>query len=261
MGIFKDHFNSIADILQSRFEGIKEIIKHPSDKGELCEIFVKEFLHNALSDVYRIVRGGKIVNIDGLESKQSDILLIGKNTIKIFEEKGLYPMESVFGVFSITANLDKDNFFSCIEECKDIPKVNPRLHTSIFAREKVLKDWEKFVPIKCIFAYDGSINEEWEKELNEAVSKKPEEKNYFPDLIVINKKGIIIKIIEKPTMSIDGISINKDFHYTRFGKPPESYTFYGAALEHILVKLYNLGSWQFFITPEYHEYFNKDMFL
>jgi len=259
MAIFKDYFNSIADTLQCNFEGTKGI-NHPGDKGELCEIFVKNFLERTLSDVYRIVRGGIIVNIDGKKSKQLDIILTGRNTINIFEEKGLYPVESVFGVFSITAKLDRKKLFSsCLEEFKTIPKENLRLHPGILDKEKVLSEWQKNVPIKCIFAYDGSLNEKWETELNEAVRTKPEEKNFFPDFIIINKKGMITKIIKKPTRSSDGALINKDFHYTRFGKHPRGYSFYGAALEHILVKLYNLSCWQFFITPEYHEYFNMDM--
>jgi hypothetical protein len=72
----------------------------------LCEIFVKEFLTNALEDNYRTVRGGQIVNSNDDHSKQIDIILCSKRTSKIFSDKGIYPTETVKGVFSITSTLD-----------------------------------------------------------------------------------------------------------------------------------------------------------
>lgn len=258
MSIFRDYFNSVADILGSKFNSIKSV-EHSADKGELCEIFVKEFLDHSFSDIYRVIRGGQIVNIDGLKSKQLDVILIAKNSLRIFHEKGIYPVESVFGVFSIKSYLNKEKFSICNEEFKSIPKINLKIHTIIFSKNIVIEQWKKFVPFKCVFAYNGDINEEWAVELNEIVNKNPESKIFLPDIILVNKKAMIKKIIEKPTKTIDGKNINVDFFYTRFGDNPESYNFYGAGLEHILVELYNLGGWQFFITPEYNEYFNKDM--
>ncbi|WP_281756362.1 DUF6602 domain-containing protein [Thermodesulfovibrio yellowstonii] len=258
MSIFRDYFNSISDILENKFNSIKSI-EHSTDKGELCEIFIKEFFDHSLSDIYRVIRGGQIVNIDGLKSKQLDVLLISKNSLRIFNEKGIYPVESVFGVFSITSYLDKRKFLICNEEFESIPKINLKIHTSILSRDKIIEQWKKLVPFKCVFAYNGDINEEWATELNEIVNKNSESKIFLPDIILVNKKAMITKLIEKPTKTSDGKTIETDFFYTRFGDNPESYNFYGAGLEHVLVRLYNLCNWQFFITPEYHEYFNKDM--
>ena len=45
---FKDYFISIANIIDAQFRGYEAIAKNPADKGELCEIFIKNFLHDSI---------------------------------------------------------------------------------------------------------------------------------------------------------------------------------------------------------------------
>ena len=119
---FKDYFISIANIIDSKFRGYEKITRNPADKGELCEIFMKEFLLDALEDSFKIFRGETIVNSLEIESKQIDIILTGKKSIKLFGDKGIFPTETVQGCFSITATLTKDKLIDCCNEFKSIPK-------------------------------------------------------------------------------------------------------------------------------------------
>jgi len=252
---FRDYFNSIADYLEAKFKGMQRKGQNPVDKGELCEMFIKDFLHDLFSNRFEIFRGGKIVNIDNLESKQIDILLTSKNTIKIFGDKGIYPIESVYGVFTVTATLDHPKLFDCIEELKSIPKQNPKfvmhpLLNSAQVREK----WNRRFPYKCVFGFTGDINQRWCDELNQIVEQNSATKEYLPDSIVVNKKGAINKIHNKPKELIGGGTTEDDFFYTDFAQ----FKYYGAPISQIANDLFILSNWQQYIFPAYNEYFNKD---
>jgi len=58
--LFKNYFNSIADILEARLKGYEIKNMNPADKGELCELLIKDFLLDALSDNFKVFRGGKV---------------------------------------------------------------------------------------------------------------------------------------------------------------------------------------------------------
>jgi hypothetical protein len=61
--------------LDAEFRGMERRGQNPSDKGELCKIFFKDFLDDIFGDQFKIFRGGKVINIDENESKQIDIVL------------------------------------------------------------------------------------------------------------------------------------------------------------------------------------------
>lgn len=253
---FKDYFISVADCLQAKFEGYSRTNQNPADKGELCESFMKDFLQETLPDSFRIIRGGKIVNIENKESRQLDIILCAKNTIKIFSDKGVYPIEAVYGVFSITAKLDFLKVMQCVKEFRSIPTDNPKFNFAnpSIDKSKTLKTWKERFPYKCIWAYQGNMAFNWENELNLMAKNNPSIRNYLPDTIIINKKGMITKVREGDLFT-DGGSADKDFHYTDFA----IYRNYGACFARMLVDLYTMNNWQFLITPKYDDYFNADL--
>ncbi len=259
---FKRYFASIMDCLDDQFKGIERKGQNPTDKGELCEIFIKSLLFDIFNDQFKIFRGGKIVNIDNKESKQIDIVLAAKNTVRIFGDKGIYPIESVFGVFSITATLDHPKLFDeVIEEFKSIPKENPQIfyinpgliEYSEENKKEINERWFRFFPFKCAFGFTGDVNIKWEEELNNMVAADSTLKNFLPDLIIVNKKGMIRKIHDRPIKTLGGAIIDKDFLFTSFERVD-----YGVVLVTIINELYNLSKWQYEIVPAYSAYFNKE---
>lgn len=260
---FREYFISIADCLEAQFTGIQRKGQNTTDKGELCEMFIKNLLSDLFNDHFKIFRGGKIVNIDNDESKQIDIILTAKNAIKIFSDKGIYPIESVYGVFSITSTLDHSKLFDkngIIEEFKSIPKNNPQFEYNNFIdgipglEEKMLGFWNESIPFKCIFGFTGDINDKWENELNQIVAEDRSVKSGLPDLIIVNRKGMIVKL-NGPTQSSNGNIIDKDFHFTRF----VNYKNYGAPMIMIAQTLFGLSDWQNRLITRYGKYFKKDL--
>ena len=100
----------------------------------------------------------------------------------------------MFGVFSITATLSRNKLDACIEEFQSIPKRNPVFDFYQVDPKMALAKWHTHFPFKGVFAFSGDINQKWESELNEMVKKNGTVKSSLPDLIIINKKGMIVKI-------------------------------------------------------------------
>ncbi|HOO53938.1 MAG TPA: hypothetical protein PLM24_01030 [Methanothrix sp.] len=248
-----------------KLQGIRRDGQNSTDKGELCEMFIKEVLYDLFSDNFKIYRGGKIVNINNSESDQLDVLLLSKNSIKLFGDKGIYPVESAYGVFSVTATLDHPKLFEgCIKEFKSIPKQNPMIQFLNFIEipdleQKMLRYWYERFPFKCVFGFKGDINANWETELNLLAKENPDAKSYLPDIIIVNKKGMIRKLYGKEkALKADGTELtisDKDFHYTDFKK----YNNYGAAINILAKELYDLSHWQYNFAVQYQSYFKKDL--
>jgi hypothetical protein len=201
MKIFDEYYNNIADIMEAQFKAHGYTGINPADKGELSELFVKKFLEDALSDNYKIFRGGKIINSAGLTSRQLDIVLCSKRTIKIFSDKGIYPTETVKGVFSVTATLDLAKLDSCMIEFNSIPKTNYHFNSNKIFPDNFLIEtqriFENVTPVTIIFAFKGDIEASWIEHIYAWIRQYRPNPSLTPDIIVVNKKGVIYKIWEK----------------------------------------------------------------
>jgi hypothetical protein len=248
---FKSHFISIADIIDAKFRGYQQIAKNPADKGELCEIFIKEFLLDSLGDSFKVFRGGRVINSNGDESKQLDIILTGKRTIKLFGDKGIYPTESVFGCISVTSTLTRPKLISCCEEFKSIPKKNNFFLSHGYIPPKYIEDsiniWKTLAPYKCVFAYQGEIKEEWIKDILEVGKDATFPYNAMPDLVVVNKVGFIEKKFIPPDKA--------EFSFIPFSQ----YENYGLPFGKILFELNKFNWEEFLLQPKIEYYLNKDM--
>ena len=254
---FIDKFISLADKLDASFKGNSRPGQNPSDKGELCESFIKEFLEESLDPNLNIFRGGNIINIENKKSKQLDIIVCSGNSIRIFTDKGLYPVETAYGVFSVTSTLDKPKLESCIEEFKSIPKNNPQFLVNNGLDDKeVLTKWNNSFPYKCIFAFSGDINIKWESFLNELVDKDKSLMPLLPHMIVVNKKGAIFQVNPNGTqLAAFGEMKGKNFHFVDFEKAGG----YWFPFPEILSCLYRISDWQYKVRPRYNSYFDKDI--
>lgn len=197
---FKNYLNGLADVLDVKYISYKRDGINPADTGELCELFLKEFLLDCLDDHYKVYGGGNIVNCDGTRSSQTDIVLTNRNALKIFGDKGIYPVDAVARVFSVTSNLTYSKLKNCFQEIASIPKQNPS-----FAIEKnipkdfavkTLNVWKNALLFSCIFGYTGNIIEDWLENIYRKV-KNVSDLSLLPSLIVVNKKAMIEKRIKK----------------------------------------------------------------
>jgi hypothetical protein len=252
---FSGYFNSVATIVDARLKGYERDRMNPADKGELCEVFMKEFLEDSLGDNFRIFRGGKIINVAGVESKQLDIVLCSKRTIKIFSDKGIYPTETVKGVFSITATLDKLKLTKCMEELASIPKTGYHfIGQQIFPekfRIQTQRVFEDLTPVTCIFAYRGDIDQTWASFIQQWVLETKPHHSLTPDLVIVNNKGMIIKQVTKTGENRASFS----WHFIDFSITNHP----GEAFSRIVHDLYNLSNEELYLQPDYTKYFNRDL--
>ncbi len=257
---FKDYFISVAEVLNLKYKGIYRKNQNPADKGELCELFIKDFLLETFSDNFKIFRGGKIVSSDNSESKQLDIVLCSKKSLTIFGDKGIYPIEKVYGVFSITSTLSKKKLNDCIKEFQSIPKKDPKFFYPAIAEYAKMSDptmvrWNQLVPFKCVWAYSGKISGKWVLDLNKLVKEEKLDRHLLPDLIVVNKVGTLTKnhhLYEEPFKFLDNAPyyIFHDYKKTLHA---------GAYLAQILDSLFLATTYQDVILPKYQAYFLKDL--
>jgi hypothetical protein len=91
---FKNYLNGLSDQLDSKYRSHQRPRMNPADKGELCELFIKDFLNNYIDNHYKVFRGGNVINNYGEQSPQLDIVLTSNNTLKIFDDKGLYNLSA-----------------------------------------------------------------------------------------------------------------------------------------------------------------------
>lgn len=253
---FKSYLNGIAEILDGKLRCIEKLI-HRSDIGFLSEVFVRDFLRESFNGIYKIYLGDQIINSEGVRSKQIDIVLCSHNSLNLFTDKGIYPIESVYGVFSIKKELNHTNLFEdCIPNLLSIPTDVLKIHPGILNHSKIENEWRNRHPLKFVFAYKGKIQPEWTEELNEKVRENKDNLYALPWLIAVNKESLIIKNLRGRAEFTDGTSIDTYFYHDNFNNinPNNAKPFI-----YILNELHKKSTWQYFVTPEYHEYFNQDL--
>jgi hypothetical protein len=240
-------------------------IGHPhlngADLGEHCERLFADLLERYLAGVYDIFRGGVVVGLKGLPSRQVDIVLTAKNALRVFGDKGLYPIESVFGVVSVTSTMTARKFESSIEEFPRLPRGALGLQPFKFGLDgqkaaaycaELLSTRATTIPYKCIFAFDGDLKTDWATELQDRVASNHTAEAELPDLVVVNKKGMILKVPEGKTKSgRKHLPYFQLFEFSQTGR-----FFYPLAF--MLNKLFVLSQFQHRCVPRYDLYLGQD---
>lgn len=252
---FKEYCDSIADKLEAQLKGYSHTDLNPADKGELCELFVKEFVEDGLGDAYRIYRGGKVISAGGGISRQLDVIACSRQAIKFFSNKGKYPTEIVKGVFSVTATLDLAKLDDCLAEFASIPKEGYHFHMPKDIYPEKFKTatqqiFENITPVCIVFAYKGSIGQQWIDHLVEWIAKNNPNPALTPSFIIVNKKGMIFRQVTKTGEN----RLKYTFQYVDFaatGHPGEGFT-------RVLFDLFNLAKEDQYMTVDYSYYFNAD---
>lgn len=250
---FKHYFNGLSEVLDVKYHSHMRDGINSADVGELCELFLKDFLLAGLDDHYSVFRGGNIINVRGIKSPQLDIILTNRNALKIFSDKGIYPIETVCGVFCVTSNLTLTKLKHEISQLSKIPKFAYGFDQHAAWGEKFNTEkhevWKNLVPYSCIFGFTGDITENWLNAINEEVSRI-QDHSLWPTTIIVNKKGMIEKVMCKE----DGNRFKWKYVFTALN--PDSN--YGEWCSQILFQLYNLSGEQYYMRPKYENYFSQD---
>lgn len=263
--LFAAKFSEITEILDVRFKALYAGILNAADKGELCETFIKDMLCEILSRDLQVFRGGTIVDSKESQSRQMDVVVTWGSALRIFADKGFYPVESVCAAFCITATLTKQKLQEDVTVLASIPSDNPAflpstegLVQSLFGDRKywdlTMERWKRVSPYRCIFAFSGNPQADWRDFLNQQINSGVVERHRMPDVIVVNKRGIFHKI--NPSTRDDltdrfaGVGADKHYAYVPF-EAEEYWQWFPL----ILNGLTGLGRWQYLCYVNYGEYF------
>ena len=252
---FKEYFKSVADIVEAKYKGHMTLNQNNADKGELCEIFIKDFLIETLGDSFKIARGGKIIDHTGIYSRQLDIVLQAKKSLKLFYDKGIYPTETIFGVISVTSTLDKAKALDCCDEFISIPRQNFQFITEGYVNDEYIEQtkttWVNMLPFKVVFAYSGTLQENWIPEIIEKANATHNPVNAVPDLIIVNKKGFIEK-----SYYVEEQVLKCKLKYVPFNA---DYNNYGVPYSKMVYHLNNMAHEEIIMKPALEYYFNQDI--
>jgi hypothetical protein len=185
------------------------------------------------------------------------VLLTGQNTLALFEDKGVYPVETVFGAFAITSTLDLPKLKSSIKNLASIPNEAPRIDVPMQhpANIPVLaKHWRDNYPLRCVFGFDGAIGTAWSTAMVEIEKSESIRHEDMPALVIVNNRGLIVRGGEGTRLA-SGSTSNAPYHFIDF-KQLHNGCFWVAFL---LNQLYDLSKLQHIVFPDYTAYFNPEI--
>jgi hypothetical protein len=262
--IFGKYLSKVADIIQTKFESFKHSKQNSADIGELCETILRTQLDEFFSNQYRVLRGGCIVNIRGEMSGQVDVICVAKSGLKIFEEKGVYPVESVYGVFSVTSKLDLNKFRESVMGFKDIPQKEystieyaARLNNLDTPEKRHYEFWSEEIPFRCIFAFGGKITPKCINFIKKIVAEDSKNLIWLPDYIIINKKSVLCKIRPRTILASSNKNPEGPYHLIDLSHIDKQ----GLPFVYILSSLSGHNKFQQIFPLDYANYFNREIDL
>jgi len=122
-----------SGLVKGFIEKVKSIdtLNHPLGKGELRELFVTELISNWLTSQYSVT-SGFIVDIQGNQSKQTDIIIYDSTLLPPFIKQsnlGVVPIECVLATIEVKSFLDKSELINSEENAKYLNE-NLKFHES-----------------------------------------------------------------------------------------------------------------------------------
>ncbi len=91
-------------------------------------------------------------------------------------------------------------------------------------------------------------------ELSQMEKSGPIRHEDMPDLVIVNKRGMIIRGGDEVRMA-SGIPTKAPYHFIDFAKMRDDYFW----VSWLLAKLHDLSKLQHFVFPDYTAYFNPEM--
>lgn len=144
--IAKDNATALIKGLVEQGQSMGDL-KHGLTHGELKELHVSEILKRFLTSQFS-VGNGVIVNQDGKESRQTDIIIYDNRIIPPVVEKqgkGVYPVESVVATISIKATLGGGDLLEAEDAAAYLSKNVAAGYT------------EGVSPLYAVFGFSGGI--------------------------------------------------------------------------------------------------------
>jgi len=179
--LIQNHTTAIIRSLIERIEALSDL-KHKLTKGELRELFISNVLKLFLTHQF-IIGSGIIINKNGNQSKQNDIIIYDNRVLPPFikeQNLGVYPAESVIATIEVKSWLLKKELLKAEESAKNLHEVIYSPSVSNHFKEQSYK------PICAIIGFRGKGLKEL---LDMETGRKWLEKNvnYLPIICLIKQ--------------------------------------------------------------------------
>lgn len=204
--LFDEHFEKIAARLTAESD-IAKSFSHNTNKGNIREAFVKEFLTGHLPDFCGVGSGEIIHHQTEANEKrnQLDVILHSSRYPKLPGAAGvdLYFVETVSSVIEVKSVLTKEELRKAVQSSKKI-KQYPNNSTQKFNPNGMI---ETIRPYTHVFAYECEVSLDailgWMKELSEEddynlkalMEADPQKRSYFNNLfldgVFVLNKGFV----------------------------------------------------------------------
>lgn len=189
--------------MQIDFEEITSQIEHRPTKGDFREDIIKEFLRQYLPENFGICKG-LVIDAEGVQSKQQDILIYDKATTPKFlvgDADNVLPIESIVATIEVKSVLNKTELLKALENLE-----STRSLTKKFLNKKVKSP----IPFGFIFAFTSQITlEQVRKSYRDFFAKT--QKTQLPSAIILLDRGSLLHF-SKDDLNI--IEINPDNNST-----------------------------------------------
>jgi hypothetical protein len=126
-----ERFDRISEQMQHNFSDIRESIKHRGEKGRSIEEILRQFLKVYFPKSLD-VSTGFIIDSNGNESKQMDVILSDSAKTPVFYDDSVtrvLPVECVYSVIEVKSMLDSNSLDQCVENMKSVRRLEKKAYT------------------------------------------------------------------------------------------------------------------------------------
>lgn len=193
----KEIFDEVSDQMKSDFMKAQKSLSHAGLKGDANEETVRKFLRQYLPKTLDITTG-MLVDSDGNQSRQLDIIICDSSKTPIFFQSGetrVIPIECAYAVIEVKAFLDKTELEKSFENMLSVKSLTKKAYFNpkgviIYTHSLFGKEWDHWPIQHFIFAYNSTGLESVLTNLNSYQNSNDIHKRI--DTICVLEKGVIV---------------------------------------------------------------------
>jgi hypothetical protein len=193
----KEIFDEVSNQMKSDFVKAQKSLTHAGLKGEANEETVRKFLRQYLPKTLDITTG-MLVDSDGSQSRQLDIIICDSVKTPIFYQSGdtrVIPIECAYAVIEVKAFLDKPELEKSYKNMLSVKSLTKKAY---FGQKGVIisthtlygKEWDYWPIQHFVFAYDSTGLDSVLDNLN--TLQNTDEIHKRIDSICVLEKGVIL---------------------------------------------------------------------
>jgi len=248
-----EYLNNLADKMAAT-SALGGTSPHSPDVGLNREELLRDVLNRHLPRRMEALLGGVTVALNGMRSKQIDIIVRADNAPRFEEQsRSFIPVESLVAAISVKSKLDKAGLTDALENLGSIPQLDASAFQFRQLRGLAQNSFLQRHPTTHIYGFAGySTVEGCVEAIHEFFRTHPDfPQNRIPREIVVHGK-YLITYSPFSGVTTNGASIpEKTFWPSTLGVGHR-----GLPLARVVNHMYSYLSWMPYLEIEFHSYIN-----